>query len=160
MCANSIDTVGKYCRDEGKHLYKYKNTVNIPPLAYVDDLNGIAKCGKDSIDLNLVINARIELKKLRFHVPETNGKNKCMKMHMGKARNSCPSLKVHGSVMPDVTEVTYLGDIICNDGKNAKNVKNRVGKGTGIVSHIMNIINTVSYSSIFKLYYVNIILII
>ena len=36
--------------------------------------------------------------------------------------------------MPEVTVDTYLEDIISNDEKNTKNVKNRVSKGLGIKS--------------------------
>ena len=39
----------------------------------------------------------------------------------------------------------YLGDIISNDGKNSKNIKNRVSKGLGIVTEIMYTLNTVSF---------------
>jgi hypothetical protein len=46
----------------------YKNTVRILPLAFVDDLNGIAKCGFESIALNTFLTTQLELKKLRFHV--------------------------------------------------------------------------------------------
>merc|ERR1719233_1581517 len=49
----------------------YKNTVRILPLAFIDDLNAISKCGSQSLSLNSFINTQIELKKLRF------GENKC-----------------------------------------------------------------------------------
>ena len=32
-----VDTFGKECLDEEKHLYYYKRTVPIPPLGMVDD---------------------------------------------------------------------------------------------------------------------------
>ena len=47
--------------------------------------------------------------------------------------------------MPVVSEVTYLGDILSSDGKNAKNIKDRISKGIGIISQIMNIIDEVSF---------------
>ena len=31
-----VDTMGKECMEEGKHLYFYKNVVPIPPLGLVD----------------------------------------------------------------------------------------------------------------------------
>ena len=37
------------------------------------------------------------------------------------------------------------GDIISSDGSNFKNVKSRVGKGIGIISQIINILETVSF---------------
>ena len=66
-------------------------------------------------------------------------------MHVGKENIMCPDLKVHGTKMGQVTEDAYLGDIISNDGSNSKNIKSRVGKGLGIISQIMNILETVSF---------------
>ena len=98
----------------------YKKTVRVLPLAMVDDLNGISKCGLDSIALNSFMNAQIEMKKLRFYVPNKDGKSKCHKMHIGQKHENCPVSKVHGTVMESVTEDTYLGDIISSDGKILK----------------------------------------
>ena len=123
LCSNSVDTLGKKCRDRGEHWYLYKKTARILPLAFVDDLNGISKCGAESSGLNTFINTQIELKRLRFHVPDKKGKTKCNKLHIGKDHSLCPTLKVHGTIMPEVTEDTYLGDILSNDGKNTKNLK-------------------------------------
>ena len=47
--------------------------------------------------------------------------------------------------MGQVSEDTYLGDVISKDGSNLKNVKSRVGKGVGIISQIINILETVSF---------------
>ena len=52
---------------------------------------------------------------------------------------------VHGKVADRVSEALYLGDIISADGKNSKNIKSRVSKGMGILTDIMNILNTVSF---------------
>ena len=120
LCSNTVDTLGKKCRDRNEHIYLYKKKARILPLAFVDDLNGIAKCGLDSIALNTFITTQIELKKLKFHVPDHQGKTKCHKLHIGKSHNLCPTLTVHGTIMPEVTEDVYLGDIISNDGKNTK----------------------------------------
>ena len=38
MSSLQVDTIGKECIEEGKHLYFYKNIVPIPPLGLVDDL--------------------------------------------------------------------------------------------------------------------------
>ena len=96
-----------------------------------DDLNGVAKCGMDSIALNTFINTQIELKKLRFHVPDRNGKSKCHKLHIGKNHKMCSVLKVHGTEMESVQYDTYLGDIISTDGRNTRNVQSRIAKGIG-----------------------------
>ena len=54
LCSNSVDTLGKKCRDQDQHIYLYKNTSKVLIFAMCDDLN--------------------ELKKLRFHIPDKNGK--------------------------------------------------------------------------------------
>ena len=46
LCSNSIDTLGKKCRYRNENFYLYKGVVKILPLAIVDDLNRIAKCGR------------------------------------------------------------------------------------------------------------------
>ena len=145
LCSNTVDQIGKKIRDRGETAYLYKNTVGVLPLAMVDDINAISKCGLDSINLNTYINTQIELKKLRFHVPDKSGKTKCHKMHIGKNKKHCPELKVHGTTMESVTENTYLGDIISCDGKNTKNVDKRVSKGIGIITQIMNILEILSF---------------
>ena len=43
--------------------------------------------------------------------------------------------------MVEVEEEKYLGDIISKDGKNIKNFKARVNKGTGIVNKIMTMLD-------------------
>ena len=118
LCSNSIDTLGKKCKNRGENIYLYKNTAEILPLAFVDDLNGILKGGEESMALNTFITTQIKLKKN----PDKNGKSKCHKMHIGKKNTFCPTLKVHGSIMQEVTEDVYLGDIISSDGKNTKNI--------------------------------------
>ena len=57
MCSNSIDVVGKYAVEK-KKFYRYKNMVNIIPLAMVDDLLSVSNCGMDSIDMNINIKAK------------------------------------------------------------------------------------------------------
>ena len=46
--------------------------------------------------------------------------------------------------MERVTEDTYLGDIISEDGENAKNIKSRVAKVVGIISEIKNMLETIT----------------
>ena len=120
LCSNTVDTLGKKCSDRGELHYLYKDTVRVLPLAMVEDINGISKCGLDSVALNTFINTQIELKKLKFHVPDEKGRSKCHKLHIGPRKSTCPELKVHNTVMVDVTEDTYLGDIISANGKNTK----------------------------------------
>ena len=145
LCSNSVDTLGKKIRDRGVPSYLYKGTVRVLPLAMVDDINAISKCGIDSVDLNTFVNTHIELKKLRFHVPDIEGKSKCHKIHVGGKKESCPELKVHGTIIESVEEDTYLGDLISGDGKNKKNIEKRISKGLGIISQILNLLELVSF---------------
>ena len=90
LCSNHIDTIGRRCSDTGEYMYKYKGHVEVMPLAMVDDLLGIAACGHESVALNTFLNTQIELKKLRFHTPDKQGKSKCNVIHVGKNSGICP----------------------------------------------------------------------
>ena len=149
LCSNSIDTLGRKCRNRGENFYLYKNTARILPLAMVDDYMGISKCGFESLSLNVFITTQIELKKLKFHVPDKMGKTKCHKLHIGKNHEKCTALQVHGTLMEDVKTDTYLGDVISSDGKNTENIKKRVSKGLGIVTQILNLMEKVNFGEHF-----------
>ena len=143
-CSNSVDTLGKMCKARGIHQYVYKDTVHLLPLSMVDDLLGFSECNNKSISLNTFINTHIEMKKLRFHTPDVSGKSKCHKIHVGKSRDLCPELRVHGTVMESVKSDTYLGDVISFDGSNTQNIKQRVSKGNGIIAKIKNMLESLS----------------
>ena len=70
-------------------------------------------------------------------------------LHVSYKSKFCPSLKVHGTIMPmpEVTEEKFLGDIISSDGKNHKNIKHRLSKGIGISTQIMNLLKITSFGS-------------
>ena len=145
MCSNSVDTIGKKVWITGETCYKYKSSVRILPLAMVDDILAICICGTHSLSTNTMINSKIEVKKLKFHTPDREGKTKCHKLHIGVPNIACPQLKVHGANVENVTSDEYLGDIICADGKNRMNIQKRIGRGFGIISEIINILKEVSY---------------
>ena len=145
LCSNSIDMIGKKCMVRGEHFYLYKKSVRIFPLGFVDDLSGISRCGSQSLSLNSFINTQIEFKKLRFHTIDAKGNSKCHKLHIGKDTHDCRALKVHGTDMIEVKDDRYLGDIISSDGKNTKNIKDRISKGVGIVANIFNLLDTVNF---------------
>ena len=87
------------------------------------------------------------MKKIRFHTTGKNGKSKCVKMHVGKQSDFCPNLKVHGTVLNEVSEESYLGDLISSDGKNTKNIRNRISKGIGLISQIFNLLESASFGA-------------
>ena len=68
--------------------YIYKGKVGVPPLAMVDDLVCISKCGIESVKMNSYINSKSNLKKLQF------GLSKCHVMHVGASESYCPDLKL------------------------------------------------------------------
>ena len=108
QCSNSMDKIGKKCVELGENLYTYKGLVKVMPLAMVDDLLAMEKCGLNSTNLNITINNEIEFKKLKFHTPNKEGKSKCHTMHIGKQNRECRELKVHGYPMEKVKSDTYL----------------------------------------------------
>ena len=92
------------------------------------------------------------------------GIEKCHKIHIGANHQKCPelfidkweeienvdSVEVH-DVCKDVSKINetkqekYLGDLICDNGKNAKNIAQRTGKGSGIVNQIMSILSDICF---------------
>ena len=115
----------------------------------VDDVLAVAKCSKESLEVNTYVNAQIELKKLKFHRPDKDGKTKCHVIHVGPKNPLCPQLQVHGTPMKKVTEDTYLGDIISEDGKHTKTLQSRISRGLGIINQIMNVLKNVSFGKHF-----------
>jgi hypothetical protein len=87
-----VDTIGKECLQESKHLYYYKGKVPIPPLGLVDDLFTISTCGFKTSMLNNFITSKTAMKRLQF------GTEKCIKLHIGKSCNEtlCRDLFVGG----------------------------------------------------------------
>ena len=154
-CSVQVDSFGKECLVKNKLLYQYKGAVGVPPLAMVDDMVCISKCGIQSVSMNAFINAKTNLKKLQF------GVSKCHKMHIGVKKSYCPDLKVDnwevklvedcetgakacedafvGEFKIDECETEkYLGDHISSRGTNEKNIEERKKKGIGIISQLMN----------------------
>ena len=86
-CSVQVDSFGKECLLENKHLYFYKGEVGVPPLAMVDDLVSITECGIKSVSANAFINAKTNSKKLQF------GVTKCHKMHVGQKKELLPLLE-------------------------------------------------------------------
>ena len=74
MCSNSIDKIGKSAKITNSGCI-YKNSVNIVPLAIVDDLLAPLPYGFKSIEMNTAINTMVELKKFQFYIPEKGKKS-------------------------------------------------------------------------------------
>ena len=161
-CSVTVDTFGKECLKEKKNLYSYKKVVGVPPLAMIDDLLCISKCGLQSVLMNSFINAKSNIKKLQF------GVSKCHKMHVGLPSTTCPDLFVDNwklkkqndyftgdeniedeedgkAKLDNIENEKYLGDIVSVDGKTKKNILARRNKGIGIVNQIMTMLDGTCY---------------
>ena len=140
LCSNSTDSVGRKCESRKETFFKYKNIVRVLPLSYLDDIGGAAKCGDDSVRLNIFLTTLMESKRLKFHEGNAENKGKCYNMHVGKKKSECQKLKEHMKEMDEVDDVTYIGEILSADAKNTMNVKARVSNGKGHVNKILYIL--------------------
>ena len=95
--------------------------------------------------MNAIVNAKIMSKKLQF------GPKKCYNIHIGQNTEKCSCLKVHETTMKKKSFETYLGDVICSSGTNAKNIEQKPNLGVGTVSQICSMLRLVWVTSIWKL---------
>ena len=65
-CSIQIDTLGKECLESGEGLYEYKECVNVPPLAMIDDILAVSECSVESVELNALIQSKIAQKNLQL----------------------------------------------------------------------------------------------
>ena len=161
LCSNLVDTFGRECLKEEKYIYSYKGLVDIPPLGMVDDLVCVSTCGHRAAMMNGFLNYKTSSKKLQF------GVNKCKKLHVGHVKQDfrCQDLTVEQwdeveiidddnkyieedqfvgeQKMEEKQEEKYLGDVISTDGRNLKNIQQRVAKGKGITNRIFTILEGV-----------------
>ena len=139
-CAISIDSIGKEAL-ENKHdiLYDYKNSVKIPPLSFIDDILTVSNCEVKSVKINAVIQAKVEGMQLEL------GHGKCYQMHVGKVKNTCCDLSIHGKEMKKTEREKYLGNILTSNAKLEENILSRFNKGIGLVNEIMGTLKEVSF---------------
>ena len=130
-CSIQIDTLGKECVELGEGLYSYKECVNIPPLAMIDDILAVSECSVESVKLNAYIQSKIAHKNLQL------GPDKCFKMHVGQKSDCCPNLMIDNAEMLSSSKEKYLGDVLTTDCKIDQNIEERYNKGIGIVNQIL-----------------------
>ena len=141
-CAVQMDTLGRQALESGFGIFKYKGTIDVPSLAMIDDVMGMALCGDNSIELNSIINAKMETKKLRL------SEDKCFKIHICKKETNCPQvLKVHEKDMKNASEATYLGDVLSENGTIDATVLQRTQKATGIINQISSMLSSICLGS-------------
>ena len=110
-----MDIIVKEALEKSENLYSYRNLVTIPPLEKIDDIITINTCGIDSLCMNIFVNKKVEMKKLKLN------EGKCKKIHIGKNDRMCPDLMAHEEVIKDTENEKYIGDIISKDCTNKKN---------------------------------------
>ena len=137
-----------------KNIYMYKNKVEIPPLMMQDNTLAVSTCGLKTTKMNDLINTQTNIMGLQF------GKDKCIKMHIGRQHNIfiCSDCHVDAWVdklvlnkdghehlkdeyggmvtMKNVYEKKYFGEIFSADTKNNKNIKDKTDRAVGIVNKI------------------------
>ena len=134
-----IDTLGRDCQSNNQGMFKYKNVLDITPLAFIDDCLGFSKCGADSVELNSIINTKIDSKKMRL------SSKKCHHLHFSKTSTKCFSnLKADNQPMQKSTVCSYLGDILSSNGSLDATIEQRRQKGVGICSQITGMVNGLS----------------
>ena len=137
-----MDTLGREALQSGVGLFKYKHTIDVTALAMIDDVLGMACCGDKSVELNAIINAKMETRKLRL------SDDKCFKIHICKTSTKCTQvLKVHDLNMKTVSQATYLGDVLSETGTIDETVAQRGQKATGIISQISSMLGSISLGS-------------
>ena len=86
FCTATMDKLGQLMYNNSNLVYKYKGVVDTPCLGMVDDILSIQQCLSKSVNTNAVINAFVELKKLKF------SPDKCHRIHIGKKSNVSRSI--------------------------------------------------------------------
>ena len=71
-----MDTLGRECLTNGDGIYLYKDIIDIPVLAMIEDVIGVTSCSDEAVKLNSIINVKVESKKLKF------SETKCFKIHI------------------------------------------------------------------------------
>ena len=140
MCTATMDKLGKLFYKNDNLLYQYKGVVGTPSLGMVDNILCIQKCSEKSMEVNSVINAFIESKKLNL------SSSKCHRIHVTKKKDEsmkCPVVKVHDKSMNDAKKEKYLGDILDRTGTVQQTIEDRKNRGFAIVAEILAILQEI-----------------
>ena len=138
-CSVQIDSLGRDCLQSGDGLYSYKGLVDVPALSMVDDIVGVTTCGDETVQLNSIINSKIEAKKLRL------SEKKCYKIHISKKTQDCSIIiKAHDVDIKEVESASYLGDILNASGTIDDTIKDRGDKSIGKTNQVLSILSGVS----------------
>ena len=141
LCTASMDKLWQQVYKTSELKDKYKGVVETPTLGMVDDILTIQKCSTKSVKMNATVNAFIEGKKL------TLSNKKCHRIHVEKKKpknqTECMPHKIHENDMNESEQEKYLGDLVNSSGTIRKTIEERKGKGYGIVSEIIAILEEI-----------------
>jgi hypothetical protein len=139
MCTCTMDKLGQQAYNDKHTLYRYKNSVDVPPLQMVDDIIAVSKCGNQVVSTNAAVNTFTKLKKLELSVP------KCARIHIGKANkcDKCPTISVNNIEIKESQKEKYLGDFITKYANPKATIQDRKQKGYGILSEIKAILSDI-----------------
>ena len=135
ICQSVIDKLAKIFYKDKEILYSYKGEVEVPVLGMVDDVLAVNKCSNPVVMSNATVKKFMELNKLKL------SGTKCHRMHIGKKVKECPELYIHEQKMETSAKEKYLGDIITSDGKQDKNIENRINKAWSYFAEIRALIH-------------------
>ena len=140
ICTSTMEKLAQIMYKNPKLIYKYKGKVETPCLGMVDDILCLQKCSDATVNVNTVVNAFIEGKKLKF------SNKKCSRIHVQKKKlktePECLKIKVHEESMRNSNKEKYLGDVISN-GKIRSTIEERRNKGFGLVNEILAILDEI-----------------
>ena len=72
-CTTSVGKIAKDCPIED---YKYKGSIDIPQMSFVDDILDVKECGKQTKEMNKYTNSEITKRRLQL------GVDKCVRVHI------------------------------------------------------------------------------
>ena len=139
MCTNTMDKLGKEIYADPTLVYKYRDSVDVPPLEMVDDIISASKCGPTTVALNAAVNSFVERKKLKLSA------EKCARIHIGSKHKNheCPSLKVHTEPMKNSDKEKYLGDFVTTKANANETLEARRVRAYAILSEIRAILSEI-----------------
>ena len=152
LASSTVDTFGKECYQQDKHLYWYRNVTPVSLLTMIDDVLALSFCGPKSTQIQEYINIKTGSKKLQFSTGKTFQMHIGSKINAYKCENSyIDSWKTDkqyakeqysGQVKVKETYSTkYLGEVLSSDGRNTDNISERRKRGFGTITDIVKILD-------------------
>ena len=154
LASSSVDSFGKECYAQKKHLYWYRNLTPVSALTMIDDVFCISNCGPESTQIQEYINIKTASKKLQYaidktfcmHVGKTNPGYTCENSYIDSWRcdrspNSYNEYYEGKVIAKHTFQTKYLGEVISSDGTNTANISNRKRRGFGTLKDIVNMLD-------------------